>query len=314
MTKDEFAALLNDPTAAAARKGRFACFQMIPVEERIGAWRFAGTAETLADAFERCGGLFNRVWPREDPMSGREILLDQLEVLEVSARPWSSDGTPAEFKLPSDAKLVVLAEGGAPHDDVATAIFEVREWGTLLTRPIEDSAPGAPCSAYVLEFYGSMANNSGDQMGVAVALRDVASLRDALEQFTRAPSDEPEAFLDGARFELSTALGLAVDGEPFDLRVWTVQHGVAEAPLDLRPFLRVSAGGKRSTLDALSVFKAGAFDELEVELMWDAVESALEPLEGPLLGEDDELEFDNQSDETEWFVGPLVLGENLIEP
>jgi hypothetical protein len=292
---------------------------MIPKEERIGTWRFAGTAENLADAFERCGELFNRVWPREDPLSGRAILLDMLEGLEVTARPWSSNGTPAEFKLPSDAKLVVLAEGGAPHDDVATAIFEVSEWGALLTRPIEDQPPPTPyCSAYVLEFYGALANNSGDQMGVAVVVRDLASLRECLEQFTKgdaAEGDEVSSVLERARFELGLAVGEARDGKDFALRVWTVQQGIAGEPLDVRPFVRVTADGKRSTLDDLEPFKAVTFDEdLEVEVMWDAIESALEPLVAPLLEEDGELGFENQSDETEWFVGPLTLGENVIEP
>jgi hypothetical protein len=321
MTHEEFATLLKDPTAAAARTGRFACFQGIPREERIRTWRFAGTAENLADAFERCGALFNRVWPRDNPMSGRAILLDMLPRLEVNARPWSSSATPAEFGLPADAKLVLLAEGGAPHDDVATAIFQVKEWSSLLSRPIEDQAPSPNCSAYVLEFYGAMANNSGDQMGVAFAARDLASLRRCLEQFTKDdPSEDGEVFgmLARARFELCTAINLALDGSGLALRVWTVQQGIASEPLDVRPFVRVTTGGQSSTLDTLEeVFEAdGAFpsEGVLVEVMWDAIESALQPLVEPLLEEDGELGFENESEETEWFVGPLTLGENLIEP
>jgi hypothetical protein len=315
LKRDEFAQLLKDPSAAAARTGRFVCFQMIPIEERIGQWRFAGTAENLASAFERCGGLFNRIWPREeDELSGTAILLDMLDALdalEVTDRPWSSNGTPQEFELPFDATLIVLAEGGAPHDDIATAIFEVKDWGTLRERRIEDQPPPTPfCSAYVLEFYGSTAKDSDDVMGVAFVEREVSSLRTRFEAFRELP----------LRYELSTAIASALEGadaDDFAFRVWTVQRGVSGAPLDVKRFVSVTVGGTRSTLDALDAFENdGAFptEDLSIEVMWDAIESALQPLQSPLLEPEGELGFENESRELEWFTAPLTLGENIIEP
>lgn len=163
-------------------------------------------------------------------------------------------------------------------------------------------------SAYVLELYGATANNSGDLMGSAWVVPDVASLRRCLEGFTE-PGEQ--------QFLLTAAFGTAQEGGPFVLRVWTVQLGVAGEPIDVRRFVRVSLDEQSHRLDELEgAFEEGSFpsDDAHVEVLWDAIESRLEPLRAPVLGPDDALEVELTSDVEVWFAGALRLGENVIEP
>ena len=109
LSKAQYEELLANPDRARAITGRFACFQMIPVEERIGEWRFAGTAENLADAFERCGSLPLRIWPPEDAAwTAVRVLGECVHLYDLEPKPkaWK------ELGLPAGSRAVIVAQGG----------------------------------------------------------------------------------------------------------------------------------------------------------------------------------------------------------
>jgi hypothetical protein len=121
-------------------RATFLTFVMIPIEERIGEWRFAGAAASLAGAFERLGtfGVDLRWTSEEDDW--QKLLMSWLEVgaLDIEQpleEAWSYRNLPLRDLA---HRVVLFAEGGAPYDDFGLCIVEV---ATLAGTPFENKAP-----------------------------------------------------------------------------------------------------------------------------------------------------------------------------
>lgn len=145
LDRDRALALLGQLRAGTlpAIDGTFLCFLMIPVEERIGEWRYAGHAGALGaalarlDAFQR--EMHDVAWegaPEETP-EPLELLAELLtaEVLEMPDPPDS--GYSHAHLRPYDLgphRVILLGEGGAPHDDIGLCVVEVPSADHHLTR------------------------------------------------------------------------------------------------------------------------------------------------------------------------------------
>ena len=142
-SRSEVLALLDDLDAARAVKGQFLCFHMIPVAERFGQWRFAGAATDMAEAFERLDSFLTRM--NDDPET--RISFRELAELEVLDYPDSLDTCwSAPFWAKRDigpVSVEILAEGGAPHDEVGFAVLAVPslEGHPYATRSVESRHP-----------------------------------------------------------------------------------------------------------------------------------------------------------------------------
>ncbi|MFZ5786681.1 MAG: hypothetical protein ACOY3Y_09595 [Acidobacteriota bacterium] len=122
LTREQALSLAKDPSSGAER-GAFVCFAMIPVEERIGEWRFAGAAASVGEAFAVLAQFHQALgWkPRRAKSVAEELLAEPaLEVWLDAQRAWSAAELPLEGN-----ELVLLAEGQAPFDDVGLCIVKV---------------------------------------------------------------------------------------------------------------------------------------------------------------------------------------------
>jgi len=135
----------EEPQGDAERA--FLSFLMIPVEERIGEWRFAGTAGSLRQAFTQLVGLALKIGMTEKPADTvLQGWLEQeaLEVWTDVSRAWSYDALPLQEIGAHD--VVLFAEGQAPYDDFGLAVLEV---ATLRGSPFEGREPqDSPPSAW----------------------------------------------------------------------------------------------------------------------------------------------------------------------
>lgn len=120
-------------------KGAFLTFVMIPVEERIGEWRFAGASASLGQALRRIGDFAVEVGDtRKD---GETTLREWLEpgALEIwtdMSKAWSYEDLPlAEI---GKHRVVLFGEGQAPYDDVGFCVLKIR---SLKGSPFETRAP-----------------------------------------------------------------------------------------------------------------------------------------------------------------------------
>lgn len=117
----------------------FLAFMMIPAEERIGEWRFAGATGSLPQALSRIVD-----FAVEMGMSGvpREQMLQEwleqeaLEVWTDVSKAWSYDGLP--LREIGDHRVLLFAEGQAPYDDFGLAVLEIDK---LAGSPFEGRAP-----------------------------------------------------------------------------------------------------------------------------------------------------------------------------
>lgn len=136
MTREVLVRALADLGALRALRAPYLCFFFLPVEERIGEWRFAGTATDAGTAFERLGAYASTMGlgPRVDMLEG--------EVLEVGSPETAglrSPGATFQDEWPEPLppyRVIVYAVGGAPYDDFGIAILEANSLG-----PFEGRAP-----------------------------------------------------------------------------------------------------------------------------------------------------------------------------
>ncbi|MDI1477539.1 hypothetical protein [Polyangium sp. y55x31] len=131
-------ALFTGDASFADVRGVLLCFVMIPVEERIGAWRFAGVARRAPEIVQVLDGFIRA-------MSMNPGIQDPaLDMLNSSAMMiWDgADDTWSYGDLPLEEigkhAVVLLAEGGAPYDDVGLCIVEIP---SLEGSPFEHRAP-----------------------------------------------------------------------------------------------------------------------------------------------------------------------------
>ncbi|MDY3552897.1 hypothetical protein R5W24_001986 [Gemmata sp. JC717] len=140
LSRADALALLADPTPDVP--GTFLAFVMIAVEPRIGEWRFAGAARSLAGAFARWVEFYESfgATPAEalDGIAGA-IRQEGLEVWPRLTDGWS--GGPDIGAVVH--RVVFFGEGGAPYDDFGLCIVEVGPDGgeLFLTRAPETHRP-----------------------------------------------------------------------------------------------------------------------------------------------------------------------------
>jgi hypothetical protein len=116
--------LLDRPDAFDATGGEFLTFMQIPLEERIGEWRFAGASRSLAHAVRRVGE-FAAELRRAAPGLPADPLRDLLE----NTAGCEADG----FVYPHEApvavggphRVVVCVQYGAPYEGLGVAVVEV---------------------------------------------------------------------------------------------------------------------------------------------------------------------------------------------
>ncbi len=114
-------------------------FMMIPAEERIGEWRFAGTAGSLLQALHRIVDFAVEIGMTQRSPDG--LLQDWLEqeALEVwtdLSKAWSYESLPLEEI--GNHQVLLFAEGQAPYDDFGFCVLELP---TLTGSPFKDRAP-----------------------------------------------------------------------------------------------------------------------------------------------------------------------------
>jgi hypothetical protein len=101
-------------------------FVMIPVEERIGEWRFAGTAGSLGQALS---GIVDFAVAMGMTQQSRDIALrdwleqEALEVWTDVSKAWSYESLPLDEI--GDHQVVLFAEGQAPYDDFGFCVLEL---------------------------------------------------------------------------------------------------------------------------------------------------------------------------------------------
>lgn len=126
LSREDALALLA-PGDWADVSGGFLAFMMIPVEQRVGEWRFAGAAWSLAGAFDRLAEFGAAMGFELDPETGRPSFAEWLGSEAIEFLPRLEDGWSA---LPhigglSGPRVVVFAEGQAPYDDSGLCVLEV---------------------------------------------------------------------------------------------------------------------------------------------------------------------------------------------
>ena len=130
---------------------------MIPVEPRIGEWRFAGVADSAAKIYEVLMAFQHALAADEDKdaASGPDWLEAVGEMDMDLEGAWSFDDLPLEEV--GAHRVLLFAEGGAPYDDCGLAILEV---------PSLDGSPfatRAPESQRPAEWDGGDAGNDEDE-------------------------------------------------------------------------------------------------------------------------------------------------------
>ncbi|WP_439621996.1 hypothetical protein [Gemmata sp.] len=107
-----------------ATGGEFLTFVQIPVEERVGEWRFAGASRSLAQAVRRVeefAGELRRVAPG--------LPADPLRELLDNTAGCESDGFVYPRELPVAVgcphRIVVCVQYGAPYEGLGAGVVEV---------------------------------------------------------------------------------------------------------------------------------------------------------------------------------------------
>ncbi|MBX7222456.1 MAG: hypothetical protein K1Y36_21080 [Blastocatellia bacterium] len=106
--------------------GVFLTFVMIPVEERLGEWRFAGVCPSLVQALHQLSLFASEVGlttvDEEIPLQ-QWVRNEALEIVTNPAESWSFSGLPQHEIGPH--QTILLGEGQAPYDDFAFCILEI---------------------------------------------------------------------------------------------------------------------------------------------------------------------------------------------
>lgn len=116
----------------AREPGEFLCFAMIPIEERIGEWRYAGAARTLGGAFEALEAFHLALGAGDGGVNASILASGVVEVTASTEGAWSSP------PLPSPHEVALFALGQAPHDDVGLCIVRVP---SIAATPFANAAP-----------------------------------------------------------------------------------------------------------------------------------------------------------------------------
>lgn len=106
--------------------GAFLTFVMIPVEERIGEWRFAGASRSLGQALRRVDEYAREIGlAMEDAESAlvEWLKASAIEVWTETDAAWSYKHLP--LKEIGKHRLVLFAEGQAPYDDLGLCVLEI---------------------------------------------------------------------------------------------------------------------------------------------------------------------------------------------
>jgi hypothetical protein len=112
--------------AFAAIRGAFLCFVMIPREERMGEWRFAGRAESPAEAAEVLDSYIRVMGLDPEGSASPALVWLNAGAMQVSTdvgEAWSYRNLP--LARIGKHEVVLLAEGQAPYDDCGLCILEV---------------------------------------------------------------------------------------------------------------------------------------------------------------------------------------------
>lgn len=147
LSRDRVLHFIDHPDEARAIAGSYVCFLMIPITERIGQWRFAGTATDFGGALSRLGELSLRLGQKaDDPLAALRPLCEDGPVAfggDKYRERWSL--SMLETAELGAHEIVVFGEGQAPYDDVGVCIFEVPDLSghPFAARPIEDHIPKA---------------------------------------------------------------------------------------------------------------------------------------------------------------------------
>ena len=143
LSREQVLDCIDHPERAASITGNFLCFQMITIKERLGEWRFAGTAKNLAEALQRLGHVLQRVTPdaQGTPLeliravaSTRSVCFDPRE-----REAWSKD----TIDDLGPHVVVVFGEGQAPYDHAGMLVVAVPKFGAWASHPIDDYPPDA---------------------------------------------------------------------------------------------------------------------------------------------------------------------------
>ncbi|MDC3955070.1 hypothetical protein [Polyangium jinanense] len=131
-------ALFTGDASFADVRGVLLCFVMIPVEERIGEWRFAGVASRAVEIVQVLDHFIHAMSmspgikdPALDMLSSSAMM-----IWDGVVDTWSYGHLPLEEI--GKHEVVLLAEGGAPYDDFGLCIVEIP---SLEGSPFENRAP-----------------------------------------------------------------------------------------------------------------------------------------------------------------------------
>ena len=126
LSREHALAIATDPSIRAAVPGSFLTFVMIPVEERIGEWRFAGASRSLGQALQRVGEFVRRMGACEkesETMLSEWLQSEAMEVWTDLSQSWSYGDLP--IKEIGKHRVILFLEGQAPYDDAGACVLEI---------------------------------------------------------------------------------------------------------------------------------------------------------------------------------------------
>jgi hypothetical protein len=118
--------------------GAFLAFVEIPVEERIGEWRFAGAGGSLADAVRRVEEFADAMHLNDPERPGGllRLLLEDLPDTGYDNGYMYPRKAPLEVGVPH--RLVLCVQYGAPYEGLGACLVEI---ASLAGSPFEGLAP-----------------------------------------------------------------------------------------------------------------------------------------------------------------------------
>lgn len=131
-------ALFTGGASFADVRGVFLCFVMIPAEERIGEWRFAGVARRAPEIVQVLDG-FIRAMARNPELEGPALDMlgsSALVIWDGVSEAWSHGDLPLEEI--GKHEVVLLGAGDAPYDDFGLCVVAIP---SLEGSPFENRAP-----------------------------------------------------------------------------------------------------------------------------------------------------------------------------
>lgn len=135
LSRSALRSLGSQPEVTAKLRKNFVALVMLPVEERVGRWSFAGKGKTLAEALTALE-TFAEAWNLRRSGTLLADLLANEQAIDFAVHPrsaWSYASLPLASIGPHT--LVFLAEGGAPYDDFAVCVLDVPSFrGAAITR------------------------------------------------------------------------------------------------------------------------------------------------------------------------------------